>query len=71
MFLLHQCVDISHFEKIYIANIVTEAWDILEKGYTCGEKMKELRQYELMQMEDLEKVSEYFIHILSFTNLMA
>ena len=30
--LLHQCVDIPHFEKIAGATTSKETWDILEKG---------------------------------------
>ncbi|RDY02784.1 hypothetical protein CR513_13714, partial [Mucuna pruriens] len=40
MFLLHQCVDATHFEKIAATNTAKEIWDILEKGYTGGEKVK-------------------------------
>lgn len=77
MFFLHQYVDATHFQKISAANTANEAWDILEKCYTGGEKVKKVRlqalrrQYELMQIEDLKKVADYFNQVLTLTNLMA
>ena len=66
MCLLHQCVDIPRFEKIAGAATSKEAWDILEKGNVGANQLKKVRlqtmrrQYELMQMEDTEKIADFF-----------
>ena len=55
LFLIHQGVDVVHFEKIAVATSANEAWDSLEKCYSGGEKLKKAklqtlkRQYKLMQ----------------------
>nr|KYP33866.1 hypothetical protein KK1_045246 [Cajanus cajan] len=60
-FLIHQCVDEAHFEKIAGAATSQEAWKILEKCSEGAEQLKKVRlqtmrhQYELMQMENNEK----------------
>jgi len=65
MCLLHQCVDIHHFEKIAGAATSKEAWDILEKGNISANQLKKVRlqtmrrQYELMQMEDTKKICKF------------
>ncbi|WVZ15014.1 hypothetical protein V8G54_012580 [Vigna mungo] len=62
LFLIHQCVDDAHFEKIQHAKIAREAWNILVRCHTGGEKIKKVklqilrRQYELMQMLEGDKV---------------
>lgn len=76
LFLIHQSVDVGHFEKIASAKTSKEAWDILVKSHEGGEKLKKVklqtfkRQFELMQMEKSEKVCDYFTRILTLTNQM-
>ncbi|XP_019459946.1 PREDICTED: uncharacterized protein LOC109359706 [Lupinus angustifolius] len=76
MFLLHQCVDEAHFEKIAEARSAKEAWEILEKSNEGAEQLKKLRlqtvrrQYELMQMEPNERIAQYFNRVNSHTNAM-
>ncbi|XP_006576068.1 uncharacterized protein [Glycine max] len=76
MCLLPQCVDIPYFEKIARAATSKEAWDILEKGNAGANQLKKVRlqtmrrQYELMQMEDTEKIADFFNRIIKLTNSM-
>ncbi|XP_019447323.1 PREDICTED: uncharacterized protein LOC109350551 [Lupinus angustifolius] len=76
MFLLHQCVDEAHFEKISGASNSKEAWMILEACNQGAEQLKKVRlqtlrrQYELMQMEGNEKVGQFFNRIVSHINAM-
>ena len=75
-FLIHQCVDEAHFEKIAGAATSQEAWKILEKCNEGAEQLKKVRlqtmrrQYELMQMENNEKIVEFFNRIITHTNAM-
>ena len=67
LFLIHQSVDVAHFEKIASAKTAKEAWDRLVKCDEGGAKLKKVklqtlkRQFKFMHMDDLEKVSDYFI----------
>ncbi|XP_019429606.1 PREDICTED: uncharacterized protein LOC109337148 [Lupinus angustifolius] len=76
MFLLHQCVDEAHFEKISGAENSKEAWKILEACNQGAEQLKKVRlqtlrrQYELMQMDANEKVAQFFNRIVTHTNSM-
>ncbi|BAT89965.1 hypothetical protein VIGAN_06111300 [Vigna angularis var. angularis] len=76
LFIIHQCVADMHFEKIQNVGTAREAWNILVRCHAGGEKIKKVklqmlrRQYELMQMDDNDKVSEYFNKILSIINQM-
>src|ERR1044072_5020262 len=76
LFLIHQCVNDAHFERIEGAKNAREAWQILEKGNACAEQQKKVklqtmrRQYELIAMEDNESVAEYFNRIRTLTNSM-
>ncbi|XP_019455037.1 PREDICTED: uncharacterized protein LOC109356156 [Lupinus angustifolius] len=76
MFILHQCVDEVYFEKIAGAATSKEAWRILERFSEGAEQLKKVklqtmrRQYELMQMENNEKVAEFFNRIITHTNVM-
>jgi len=55
LFIIHQCVDDVHFEKIQNAVTAKEAWDILVRSHAGGEKIKKVKlqtlrkQYELLQ----------------------
>ncbi|CAL0321435.1 unnamed protein product [Lupinus luteus] len=76
MCLIHQCVDEAHFEKIGAANASKEAWKILEGCNKGAEQLKKVRlqtmrrQYELMQMDVNERISQFFNRIISHTNQM-
>ena len=58
LFLIHQCVDDSHFENIQNVNTAKEACDILIQSHVGREKIKKVklqtlrRQYELLQIEE-------------------
>ncbi|XP_019460169.1 PREDICTED: uncharacterized protein LOC109359930 [Lupinus angustifolius] len=80
IFGFQECLEVvqdhSNFEKISAASSSKEAWDILEKCYAGGRKVKKVRlqmmrrQYELLQMEEQERVSEYFTRIRGLINQM-
>ncbi|XP_019438858.1 PREDICTED: uncharacterized protein LOC109344549 [Lupinus angustifolius] len=76
MFLLHQCVDEAHFEKIVEARSTKEAWEILKKSNEGAEQLKKVRlqtmriQYELMSIEPSERIAQYFNRVTSHTNAM-
>jgi len=46
MFLLHQCVNIAHFEKIAAAKTAKQAWEILEKCYMGADQLKKMKQLD-------------------------
>lgn len=76
LFYIQQNVDNQHFEKISKAKKSKEAWDILENYHTGGDKVKQVklqsyrRKYEMMQMEEDQKVSEYFSKLTTIVNQM-
>ncbi|XP_019415271.1 PREDICTED: uncharacterized protein LOC109326848 [Lupinus angustifolius] len=76
IFLIHQCVDHSNFDKISEAQTSKEAWETLEKCYGGSTKVRKVklqmmrRQFELLQMEEDERISDYFARIRSLINLM-
>ncbi|XP_019457548.1 PREDICTED: uncharacterized protein LOC109357948 [Lupinus angustifolius] len=76
IFLIHQCVDRANFEKIYAASCSKEAWEILEKNYTSGKRVKKVRlltlkrQFELMQMDERESIAEYLNRLRGLINQM-
>ena len=76
LFLIHQCVNDAHFERIEGAKNAREAWQILEKGNAGAEQLKKVklqtmrRQYELMAMEDNETVADYFNRVQTLMNSM-
>ena len=76
LFYIQQNVDNQHFEKISKATRSKEAWDILENYQNGGEKVKQVklqsyrRKYEMMQMEEDQKVSDYFSKMIEIMNLM-
>ncbi|MDV3145775.1 MAG: hypothetical protein Q8736_02750, partial [Sweet potato little leaf phytoplasma] len=76
LFIIHQCVDDAHFEKIQNAATAREAWGILVRCHAGGEKVKKVklqslrRQYEHLVMEDGDNVSEFFNKIVSIVNQM-
>ncbi|GAU13417.1 hypothetical protein TSUD_127130 [Trifolium subterraneum] len=76
MFFIHQCVDLVNFQKIENATSAKECWDILEKGHSGNDKLKQVRlttwkrQFELLQMDENESIAEYFNKITNITNQM-
>ena len=42
LFLIHQSMDASIFDKISKACTTKEVWDILERCFTCGEKIRKV-----------------------------
>ncbi|XP_019427160.1 PREDICTED: uncharacterized protein LOC109335480 [Lupinus angustifolius] len=76
LFLIHHCVDDVNFEKIQNANNAKEAWDILIRSHAGGDKIKKVklqtlrRQYELLNMEESDRIGDYFTKILAITNQM-
>ncbi|GAU28768.1 hypothetical protein TSUD_357540, partial [Trifolium subterraneum] len=76
MFFIHQCVDLVNFQKIENATSLKECWDILEKGHSGNDKLKQVRlttwkrQFELLQMDENESIAEYFNKITNITNQM-
>jgi len=76
LFYIQQNVDNQHFEKIAKATRSKEAWDILENYHNGGEKVKQIklqsyrRKYEMMQIEEDQKVSDYFSKMIEIVNLM-
>ncbi|MCI07790.1 hypothetical protein A2U01_0028859 [Trifolium medium] len=76
MFFIHQCVDLMNFQKIENASTSKECWDILEKRHAGDAKLKQVRlqtlkrQFELLQMESNEKISEYFNRVSQLSNAM-
>ena len=76
LFYIQQNVDNQHFEKIAKATRSKEAWDILENYHNGGEKVKQVklqsyrRKYGMMQMEEDQKVSDYFSNMIEIVNLM-
>ncbi|XP_019414559.1 PREDICTED: uncharacterized protein LOC109326317 [Lupinus angustifolius] len=76
IFLIHQCVDHSNFDKFSAAETSKEACETLEKCYGGSTKVRKVklqmmrRQFELLQMEEDERISYYFARIRSLINLM-
>ncbi|XP_019457648.1 PREDICTED: uncharacterized protein LOC109358036 [Lupinus angustifolius] len=74
--LLHQEVDNAHFEKIAGSATAKEAWDVLEKHYDGAAQLKKIHlqtmrmQFELMQMEEGEKVADFFTRLITHTNAL-
>ncbi|WVY91413.1 hypothetical protein V8G54_036927 [Vigna mungo] len=76
LLIIHQCVDDTNFEKIQNAMSAKEAWNILVGRHSGGAKVKKVRlqtlrrQYEHMEMEDSDKVSEFFSCVINVANQM-
>ncbi|XP_045809881.1 uncharacterized protein LOC123904237 [Trifolium pratense] len=74
LFIIHQCVDTDNFEKVGDCESSKEAWDILAQSFGGAEKVKEVRlqtykrQYELIQMEDSETISDFFTIVTKLVN---
>ncbi|WVZ25754.1 hypothetical protein V8G54_004298 [Vigna mungo] len=76
LLIIHQCVDDANFKKIQHAMTAREAWNILVCRHSRGEKVKKVRlqalkrQYEHMEMEDSDKVNEFFSRVIAVANQM-
>ena len=76
MFCIQSAMDNANFDIIAHAEYAKEAWDILVKYYKGDEKVKSvklqalLRQYELLQMGDYEKIAAYVYKIQNLVHLM-
>ena len=76
LFYIQQNIDNQYFEKIAKTTRSKETWDILENYHNGGEKVKQVklqsyrRKHEMMQMEEDQKVSDYFSKIIEIVNLM-
>ncbi|WVY89239.1 hypothetical protein V8G54_034753 [Vigna mungo] len=76
LLIIHQCVDDTNFEKIQNDVSTREAWNILVRCHSGGEKVKKVRlqtlrrQYEHMEMEDSDRVSEFFNRLIIVANQM-
>lgn len=76
LFLINQCVDVNIFEKIGACTNSKEAWNKLKQSYKRGDKVRNVRlhslcrQYELLHMELIEKISYFFIKVVILSNQM-
>ncbi|GAV90760.1 UBN2 domain-containing protein [Cephalotus follicularis] len=76
LYFIHQGVNDDVFEKVVGATSSKQAWDILMTSFKGPDRVKKVklktlrRQYELLQMEASETVTEYTSRILSLTNQM-
>lgn len=76
LFILHQYVDTSNYEKISRIKNAKEAWDTLEQAYAGADKVKKVRlqtlkrQYALLGMEATEGVGAYIAKVQALVNQM-
>ncbi|GAU26641.1 hypothetical protein TSUD_102510 [Trifolium subterraneum] len=74
LFIIHQCVDPDNFEKVGDCESSKEAWDILAQSFGGAEQVKEVklqtykRQFDMIQMEESETVSDYFTKVIKLVN---
>ncbi|GAU37611.1 hypothetical protein TSUD_365320 [Trifolium subterraneum] len=76
IYLIHQSVDEVNFDKISACATAKQAWDTLERCHTGGMKVKKVKlqalrkQYEHTEMEDDEKIEDFFNKVKVITNSM-
>ncbi|PNX63345.1 retrovirus-related Pol polyprotein from transposon TNT 1-94, partial [Trifolium pratense] len=76
-YLIHQSIDEVNFDKIATCTSAKEAWDTLERCHNGGDKVKKVklqalrRKYEHMEMEEDEKIEDFFNRLRTITNPMA
>ncbi|CAH9057264.1 unnamed protein product [Cuscuta europaea] len=76
LFWLLQAVDDTIHEKIADAETSKEAWDIIERVFKGGERVKQVRlqtlrgELETMRMKENEKVTEYINRVMTIANHM-
>ncbi|GAU42845.1 hypothetical protein TSUD_387380 [Trifolium subterraneum] len=77
IYLIHQSVDEVNFDKISACTTAKQAWDTLERCHSGGMKVKKVKlqalrkQYEHTEMEDDEKIEDFFNKVKVITNSIA
>jgi len=73
---IHQAVDLSVYDKIAYVGTAKQAWDILKKSYMGVDRVRKARlqklrrDFELLQMEKSETISDFFSRTLNLVNEM-
>ncbi|XP_074351769.1 uncharacterized protein LOC141690912 [Apium graveolens] len=76
LYTIFQGVDESTFEKISVAKMAKEAWEILQKSFQGVEKVKKVRlqvlrgEFENIKMKASENIGEYATLLKTVTNEM-
>jgi predicted AlkP superfamily phosphohydrolase/phosphomutase len=76
LFLIQQSLDEGNFERISKSTSAKEAWDILAKYHQGFDKVKLIklqslrRKFELVQMEEEQKIVEYVSKLINIVNQM-
>ncbi|GJV20712.1 retrovirus-related pol polyprotein from transposon TNT 1-94 [Tanacetum coccineum] len=74
--IIYQCLDDAMFEKVANATTSKEAWEILQNAFKGIDKVKRVRlqslrgEFEKLQMEESETISNYFTRVLTISNEM-
>ena len=72
--ILHQRMNQAIFEKIARSESSKAVWDVLANSYAGDKKLKKVRlqtlrrQYELIRMEENEKIADFFTRTQTMTN---
>ncbi|GKD53745.1 copia-type polyprotein [Tanacetum coccineum] len=74
--LIYQCLDNAMFEKVANTTTSKEEWEILQNTFKGIDKVKRVRlqslrgEFEKLQMEESETISDYCTRVLSISNEM-